>query len=384
MKRNYTILCIEDDDADFLLIQRQLKNSKLGATLDRVETEAELRAFVASHDVDLILSDNNLPGFSGIQALEIMQQIEPDIPFIIVSGTIGEELAVSAMRSGASDYILKDNLKRLLPAVEREISDFQLRKKERLNRKQLILTELRYKFLAESIKEVFFALDHKLRFTYWNDTASKIFRKTDIIGKNVNDVFPEWQDSQILAVLSESLVNGIEKPLRFTHRVRGTEYFKGKVYPSTEGVSVLLSNVTDETHGRKKLEIVNNELATLFYRISHDLKGPVASVLGLLNIATKDELMSKEQLTGMIKANVDRLNAILSELLDITNIKTGETKLSTLEIASCIESIIESLKHQAGFEEMKFRINISKDLLFRSDKILFKSIWQNLIENSIK
>lgn len=313
-----------------------------------------------------------------------MQRINADLPFILVSGTIGEEMAVNAMRLGASDYILKDNLKRLLPAAEREIRDYEIRKKEIQGRKQLRLTELRYKFLAESIQEVLFSLDFNFRITYWNETASKVFKKTNVVGKYLHEVFPSWKGGDVFSVLSEALKTGLAKPLAFKYKFKTVTYFKGRVYPSSEGISILLRNVTEEYLNRQKLERLNDELETLFYRISHDLKGPVASALGLLNIANRDISMTKEQLTVMMKSNIDRLNAVLVELLDITNIKTGNSKVSTFEVVPCIQQIIETLKHQAGTEEIDFQIKCDETITIDTDLLLFKSIWHNLIENSIK
>lgn len=384
MNKSYTILCLENSRSDFLLIQRELGKSKLRFHLEQVDTKQKIRACLNSNEIDLVLIDNRLPSVIGIKALEIMQEIDSNIPFIIVSGAMIEELDVNGMRLGASNCIEKDDLNRLLPAIESEVRDNELRQKERQNKKQLILTELRYKFLAESIQEVFFALDFNFRFTYWNETASKVFKKTDVIGKDIIEVFPSWTGTEMFWALSESLKTGRVKPLNFTHKLKRIEYFKGKVYPSNEGMCVLLRDVTDESITHQKLERLNNELETLLYRISHDLKGPVASVLGLLNIVNCDDSISKEQLAVMMKSNMDRLSLILSELLDITNIKTGKPQVAAFEILPCLKQVIKNLERHKGIEEVNFHLNLDEELTVHSDVVLFKSIWQNLIENSIK
>jgi len=84
---------------------------------------------------DVIISDYKMPGFSGIKALEIMNEFDMDIPFILVSGTIGEQLAVEAMRKGANDYLMKENLSRLVPAIERELKESKIRNNERKSTK---------------------------------------------------------------------------------------------------------------------------------------------------------------------------------------------------------------------------------------------------------
>src|SRR5688572_16371111 len=110
------VLHIEDSELDHELVLAHLKRGGLNAQARRIESEADFRA-VLFDDWDVILSDFNLPGFSGLTALDILKQSGRLLPFILVSGEIGEDTAVEAMRNGASDYLLKNNLARLVPAV---------------------------------------------------------------------------------------------------------------------------------------------------------------------------------------------------------------------------------------------------------------------------
>lgn len=123
MGKRLHLLHVEDsqDDADLLL--HALKCGGYDVVSKRVDTAEAMRASLESEDWQLVISDFSMPNFSGLAALSLLKEMKLDIPFILVSGTVGEEIAVSAMKAGASDYIMKDKLMRLLPAVERELSE---------------------------------------------------------------------------------------------------------------------------------------------------------------------------------------------------------------------------------------------------------------------
>ena len=125
------ILNVEDSEDDFLLIERELRRAGIIARFDRVDTPEQFRDALAREPWDLIIADYSMPGFSGVQALEMLTGARLDIPFILVSGTIGEDTAVRAMKAGASDYILKGNLARLAPAIERELREASIRRDRR-------------------------------------------------------------------------------------------------------------------------------------------------------------------------------------------------------------------------------------------------------------
>ena len=122
------LLLVEDSADDAELLLRELRRAGYEPAAERVQTAAELQAALARGPWDLVISDHNLPGFSAPEALALLQASGVDAPFIIVSGAIGEETAVQAMRAGARDYIMKDNLARLGPAIVRELREVEARR----------------------------------------------------------------------------------------------------------------------------------------------------------------------------------------------------------------------------------------------------------------
>src|SRR5919106_5828043 len=120
------VLFIEDSENDALLLARELRRDGYDLVSERVETAEAMRSALRAKRWDLILSDYSMPHFKGTEALELVNEMGLDIPFIFVSGTIEEDTAVKAMKAGAHDYMMKGNLKRLVPAVAREPAEAEV------------------------------------------------------------------------------------------------------------------------------------------------------------------------------------------------------------------------------------------------------------------
>jgi PAS domain S-box-containing protein/putative nucleotidyltransferase with HDIG domain len=127
MNKKLSILIVEDSQDDALLIIRQFKKADYDIVSKRVETAYQMQTALEDTSWDLVISDYNLPEFDAPSALSVLQKSGQDIPFIVVSGVIGEVTAVALMKAGAHDYIMKSNLTRLVPAVERELSEVKTR-----------------------------------------------------------------------------------------------------------------------------------------------------------------------------------------------------------------------------------------------------------------
>ncbi len=144
------LLIVEDseDDAELLRLQLQRQNLPI-EEYRRVDNRKDMEQALAGQPWDIVISDHNMPGFSAIAALDILKSTGIDIPFIIVSGAIGEHTAVEAMRAGAHDYILKDNLARLEPAIRREIGEAEVRRRRREAEEESLRFHQRLKILHE-------------------------------------------------------------------------------------------------------------------------------------------------------------------------------------------------------------------------------------------
>lgn len=158
MKRKLQLLLCEDDEMDAALIIRQLEKENFEIEWERVDNADALSDALTQRAWDIILSDFNIPGFGGAQALAIVKKSGFDIPFILISGTIGEETAVRMMKKGASDFLMKGNLQRLGEAVKRELEEFRIRKAKQEAESIIRANEEKYRAVIDnSLYAIFLA-----------------------------------------------------------------------------------------------------------------------------------------------------------------------------------------------------------------------------------
>jgi diguanylate cyclase (GGDEF)-like protein/PAS domain S-box-containing protein len=173
------ILLVEDSEDDAKLTLRALRQGEFDPTYRRVQTAADFESALAQEHWDAVISDFRMPGFTGTDALGIFRNTGLDIPFILVSGTIGEETAVNAMNAGASDYIMKKSLARLAPALERELKETQMRAEHRQAQHDLAESEERFRQMADNIRDVFFLIDGETkRMLYISPAYEEIWGRT--------------------------------------------------------------------------------------------------------------------------------------------------------------------------------------------------------------
>lgn len=178
------VLFVEDSEDDAALTLRQLKKGGYAPTHKRVDTPEAMRAALEARDWDIILSDYTMPEFSGPAALALLRSMDIDLPFIVISGAMGEESAVELMKSGAHDYIMKDSLVRLVPAIERELREAEVRRARRRAEADLRLSA---KVFESSVEGVMIT-DHQANILRVNKAFTQItgYSEADVIGKKPN------------------------------------------------------------------------------------------------------------------------------------------------------------------------------------------------------
>ncbi|HEX4855338.1 MAG TPA: ATP-binding protein [Limnobacter sp.] len=152
------VLVVEDNDSDFELMCYRLKQGGLKYTATRVDRIEDLRRCLQHEEWQVVISDHNLPGFSSEEALRVLRDSGLDIPFIIVSGSIGEHVAVEAMRAGADDYLMKDKMARLVPAIERSLRAANERRSLAAAEQAQRESERRFAAIAENIPGIIFQM----------------------------------------------------------------------------------------------------------------------------------------------------------------------------------------------------------------------------------
>jgi len=197
------VLCIDDSEIDVQLVVDSLASSGFDVTWEQVFTREGVIEKLDSQSWDVIIADYSMPQFDGLQALAIANERYPEIPFILVSGQIGEEIAVCAMRSGAHDYVMKHDLGRLAPAVRRELSDAIVRRARRQAEDNLRGSEALLKSIVDTAVDGILVIDAEGIIDFVNAAAEKIFgcKAADLIGRPVDCLIVEagGQVTKILA-----------------------------------------------------------------------------------------------------------------------------------------------------------------------------------------
>jgi len=205
MNRPLRVLVVEDSQSDTELLVRVLRKSGYEPLFERVDTAEGMKAALDRGPWDLVLADYRMPQFSAPEALALLKESGLDLPFIVVSGGIGEATAVAAMKAGAHDYLMKDNLARLVPAVERELREAANRAGKRRTANELRESELRYRLLWETATDaiLFTDIDGMIRFV--NPAVEQVFgyKPEEIIGQNLRILQPEH--------VRKAHLNGMEK-----------------------------------------------------------------------------------------------------------------------------------------------------------------------------
>ncbi|MDH4190574.1 MAG: response regulator [Betaproteobacteria bacterium] len=179
-KQRLRALIVEDSEFDCSVLVRRLGQAGFAVSFERVEEEGAMRDALATQPWDVIISDHNLPHFSSTRALEVFKSSALDVPFIIVSGEIGEDVAVEAMLAGADDYVLKSRLTRLAPALHRSLADADSRRRRREAEEQLRTSEARLRSITANLPGMVFRIafrpaDGAWSFEHASEGAQRLF-----------------------------------------------------------------------------------------------------------------------------------------------------------------------------------------------------------------
>ena len=264
MSKPLHILIVEDSDDDTLLLIRELRRAGYETVHERVETAEAMKAALKQQEWDLVISDYMMPKFSGIAALKALQMSGQDLPFIIVSGNIGEDIAVAAMKAGAHDYIIKGNLARLVPAVERELREAGERRKRSLVEDQLRQSRQRLFETLEKMNEGFFTLDREWRFSYVNAEAARLWQKSRaaLLGNSLWDVAPNATGSIFEQQYRRAVREQVPVHFDAVSPLLGI-WVEARAYPTEDGLAVYFHDITDRKQSEEQIARLNRLYSVL-------------------------------------------------------------------------------------------------------------------------
>jgi two-component system, cell cycle sensor histidine kinase and response regulator CckA len=354
------VLIVEDSEDDLLLLLRELRRGGYELDYVRVETAVEMQAALDRQTWDIVIADYTLPRFSAPAALELLQSQQRDLPFIIVSGTIGEEAAVAAMRAGADDYLLKNNLVRLVPAVERELREAQERQK-RLDAEQALReSEERFRQLAENITEsVFWMSDPTAMETIYVSPAYE-----QIWGRSCESLranFMEWieaihpDDRQRVRAnfFDRSLLGKYDEEYRIIRPDQSIRWIRDRGFPlkNQTGVAYRVVGIAEDITNRKLTEAVLRRterlesLGTLTSGIAHDLNNVLTPIMGIVQllpakISNMDE--STQRLLQILQDSSRRGADLVKQILAFARgVESKPAKIQVSELLLEIQRVIQ-------------------------------------------
>lgn len=426
------VLIIEDNEDDALLEIDELIQGGYAIEYERIQTKNELIQALEQKAWDCIISDFSMPQFSGLDALETIKKMGLDIPFILISGAIGEETAVAAMKAGAHDYIMKNNLKRLVPAFERELREAAIRKKNKAAEETIRNERKLLRTLIDNIPDLVYVKDVSCRRIISNkaDIRFRGFSKEDdILGKTDLEIFgdetgkPMLDDDLSILLSGEPVLNREEVK---NDTIGNPHWFVCSKIPirnslnQITGIVAMEHDITDRKmaelaliESEKNLKLQNNEYLTLneeyqslneelaetiehiqninaellvakdkaeesdklksafLANMSHEIRTPLNAILGFASFLKNPDLGLEKTVSfvDIIDSSGRQLLGIINDILDISKIEAGQISISISPVN--ITTILDELYQQfeKQAEQKEIQLKFNHEFQYRNLQI---------------
>lgn len=409
------ILMLEDDVLDFELAESRLSKGRLTFELTRVVARDEFENTLKNQPFDLILADYVLPSFDGISALEIARELVPDTPFIFLSGTLGEEVAIEMLKRGATDYVLKHRLERLVPAVTRALAEARERASHRTALAELRKSESLARLIIDGLRDhALLMLDPAGNVASWNNAAERLlgYRESEMLNQSFSRCFPP---EELVRGTPERQLKAARAGGRSTedHQLLRTDGTTIEVTSATAlvvdddgrelGFSKIIQDITDKKRAEEALRRSEDELRAraealadadrrkdeFLAMLAHELRNPLAGInnaLSLLQLSGLDpqEAADARDIMGRQISNMRRL---IDELLDVARLTRGKIRLQRETVDACrvVREAVGLVRPQAESRKQRLKAMLPDEpIMLIADSTRLEQIVGNLLNNAVK
>jgi PAS domain S-box-containing protein len=405
---------VEDEAHDASLVEHALRDGGFDFAFKRVDTEEGFLKEIQTFHPSVILSDHGLPAFDGFAALAIAQSKVPDVPFIFVTGSLGEEMAINALKTGATDFVLKHHLATLPPAVHRALRQADFRIQRRQAQEALETSEEKYRSLVELSPDALFVVQNDEHIAFINSAGVKLLGAAGpekLIGKPVREIIHPSSWKSVQQRMAQMFEEGKPTPFRERKMVRldGSTVdveiaaapltFHGK--PAAQAIAhditarkrseeeIRRLNIDLERRVRERtaeLETANKELEAFSYSVSHDLRAPLRHIEGFVEIlvANKSSGLDEESTQHLetIAEASKKMGRLIDDLLTFSRTARAELNKLKFPFGDLVRATIRDLQHEAVNRRVEWSVGELPEV--DADPALLRQVMLNLISNALK
>jgi sigma-B regulation protein RsbU (phosphoserine phosphatase) len=407
------VLVVEDRAADAELMVKELQKAGFEVDWQRVETERELR-FRLTPRLDVILTDYNLPGFGALPVLRLLREANLDIPILVVSGSLGDEKAAEVLTAGATDYILKDRMARLGPAVRRALQERRSRLAKLQAEEALRRSEAQMRGILSTIDDIVWSVSlPDLKVLYLNPAAERL------LGRPVVEFLQNpklWMEcvhpddrQRAFAAQEAALKWGTAeyeyRVIRLDGSVRNALMRCWVAYDEAGNATRLEGIIADVTEKRqaeeKRLELESsrreaerltqvNAFKTQFIgMVAHDLNNvltPMRLNLGVIRKKVPELPDAIRKPVDNLGSNLDRMSGFLADLLDASRLQSGHLALDleSFDLAEALRRTTDAFQPEADAARLAFSLAAPPTLAVTADRRRLEQVTTNLLSNALK
>jgi PAS domain S-box-containing protein len=386
------VLIVEDSEDDALLLARALRRSGYDPTFERVETPTAMTAALDQQTWDVVISDYAMPHFSAPEALNLLKESGFDLPFIIVSGAIGEETAVEAMRTGAHDYIQKGNLARLIPAIERELRDAQVRQKRKQAEEALRESEEKYHVLFDQSKEAIYVTTREGRFVDLNQAGLDLFGFTreELTEMNASDlyVYPPDRSRFQQEIEQKGFVRDFEVELRKKDGTKMDCVLTSSVQRAGDGTILGYQGIIRDLTEHKRLEEQMRQqdrmaaLGQLAGGIAHDFNNILMTIILYAEMLSEEPSLPSD-LAPDLQSILDEAQEaahLVRQVLDFSRRSPMETR--PVDMRTFVQESVDMLRRTLS-ESIALLLEVgSGKCVVNADPTRIQQVVMNLVVNA--